>query len=168
MGDSELSGSSLLCVAQYWRGLNSDGVPMPLHWALFALDGATPESLAKSSGGKPEDDGQNDHYGTCYEAIGNIDTFEYSCKSDEIMEILAQNYRGCLCIGEIDAPKVAQLKDLLATVRVERGNENWNCQNWIYGAITKLKGKGWVKEEVTPSGVKNELEDILQNWGRSN
>ncbi|KAH7927905.1 hypothetical protein BV22DRAFT_1193204 [Leucogyrophana mollusca] len=157
------SGPQLLCVAQYWRGLDSNGQPLPLHWALFALNGATRESLAVSSSAKGAD-GQNDHWGTCYQAIGNIDTFEYSCQELEYMELLAQDYRGCLCVGEIDASDLEEVGKLLEKVSVYRGREDWNCQNWVYGALEKLKRNGWVREEVTPNGVKNELNDVLERW----
>ncbi|KAF9237644.1 hypothetical protein BU15DRAFT_63033 [Melanogaster broomeanus] len=135
---------------------------MPLHWALFLIPNATTQSLDASSSGT-ESAAQVDHWGTCYQAIGNIDTFAYS-SDHECMEILADEYRGCLPLGEIDISRCDEVELLMRQVSVYRGREDWNCQNWVLGAVEKLKAKGLVTPNVTPNGIRNELEDILRNW----
>ncbi|OJA16404.1 hypothetical protein AZE42_05505 [Rhizopogon vesiculosus] len=151
-----------LCVAQYWRGYDSNGRRMPLHWALFAISNADPDSIKASSSGQEHAD-QVDHWGTCFQAIGNIDTFTYSCTEDECMEILAEGYRGCLLVGNIDSFS-PDVDTLLQRVTVWRGREDWNCQNWVLGALERLKACNYVASNVTADGVRNELEDILKNW----
>lgn len=161
--DSGLSERRTLCVAQYWRGHDSNGNRMPLHWALFAISNANPDSIKASSSGKEHSD-QVDHWGTCYQAIGNIDTFTYSCIEDECMEILAEGYRGCLVVGEIDVNSEKEIGTLLQQVTVYRGRENWNCQNWVLAALERLKASNHIASTVSRDGVRNELEDILNDW----
>ncbi|KIJ62758.1 hypothetical protein HYDPIDRAFT_113850 [Hydnomerulius pinastri MD-312] len=152
-----------LCVAQYHRGHSFDGQQMPLHWALFLLPNATPESLRSSSSGKESAD-QVDHWGTCYQAIGNSDTFAFSRTEDECMEILTQEYRGCLSLGEIDPKRREEVDPLVQRVPVYRQRRDWNCQNWVLAAVDRLKASELVGENVTSSGVRNDLEDILRAW----
>ncbi|KAG0705719.1 hypothetical protein DFH29DRAFT_799598 [Suillus ampliporus] len=146
--DGVLSEQRTICVAQYWRGLDSNGQRMPLHWALFAISNAN----------------QVDHWGTCYQAIGNTDTFTYSCMEDECMEILADGYRGCLVVGKIDSFPAEAIDTLLKQVTVYRGRENWNCQNWVLAALERLKCCNYVASSVSRDAVRHELEDILNNW----
>ncbi|KAF9223448.1 hypothetical protein BS17DRAFT_781878 [Gyrodon lividus] len=152
-----------LCIAHYWRGYSSDGLRMPLHWALFLISNATPQSLGASSCGRESAD-EVDHWGTCYQAIGNIDTFAYSQTDDECMEILAGQYRGCLPLGDVDVSRIDELGPLMRQVRVYRGRQDWNCQNWVLGAVEKLKVHGFVASNVTENGIRNELEDVLREW----
>ncbi|KAH7884689.1 hypothetical protein F5I97DRAFT_1488063 [Phlebopus sp. FC_14] len=163
MSDAAATQTQTLCVAHYWRGHAFDGQRLPLHWALFLISNATPESLRESSSGKESAD-EVDHWGTCYQAIGNIDTFAYSRTDDECMEILADEYRGCLPLGDIDNSRLEEVDSLLQQVAVYRAREDWNCQNWVLAALDKLKSKGLVAPNVTPNGVRNELEDILRAW----
>jgi len=151
-----------LCVAQYWRGYDSNGRRMPLHWALFAISNADPDSIKASSIGKQQAD-QVDHWGTCYQAVGNIDTFSYSCTEDECMEILVGGYRGCLAVGQLDSFST-EVDTLLQRVTVHRGRDDWNCQDWVLAALERLKACGYVASNITGNGVRNELEDILTNW----
>jgi hypothetical protein len=116
------SDARTLCVAQYWRGYDSNGRRMPLHWALFAISNASLDSIEASSSGKEHAD-QVDHWGTCYQAIGNIDTFAYSCSEDECMEIHAEGYRGCLVVGQIDSFS-AEVDASLQRVTVFRSRED--------------------------------------------
>ncbi|KAF8842087.1 hypothetical protein BDN67DRAFT_948373 [Paxillus ammoniavirescens] len=155
-------GTLKLCVAHYWRGYSFDGQRLPLHWALFLISNATPQSLGESKSGRESADGAN-HLGTCYQAIGNIDTFAYS-ETEECMEILAEEYRGCLPLGDINASRLVEVAVLMQQVRVHRGREDWNCQNWVLAAVEKLKAKGLVALDVTANGIRNELEDILREW----
>jgi hypothetical protein len=104
-----------------------------------------------------------DHWGTCYQAIGNIDTFAYSCTEDECMEILAEGYRGCLVVGQVDSFS-AEVDALLQRITVFRSREDWNCQNWVLAALERLKAFNYVASNVSDNGVRNELEDILTNW----
>ncbi|KAG1747152.1 uncharacterized protein EDB91DRAFT_72056 [Suillus paluster] len=161
--DSVLSEQRTLCVAQYWRGYDSNGQRMPLHWALFAISNASPDSLRATSSGKEQAD-QVDHWGTCYQAVGNIDTFTYSCMEDECMEILAEGYRGCLVVGKIDSFSAEEINTLLQQVTVYRGRENWNCQNWVLAALERLKSCNYVASCVSRDAVRSELEDILHDW----
>lgn len=157
-----ISDTRILCVAQYWRGYDSNGCRMPLHWALFAISNADSDSIQASSSGKEQAD-QVDHWGACYQVIGNIDTFTYSCTEDECMEILAEGYRGSLVVGKIDSC-LAEMEKLLQRVTVCRGREDWNCQNWVLSALEKLKACNYVARNISGNGVRNELEDILTNW----
>ncbi|KAG1905562.1 uncharacterized protein F5891DRAFT_694665 [Suillus fuscotomentosus] len=141
--DSGLSEKRTLCVAQYWRGHDSNA----------------------SSSGKEHSD-QVDHWGTCYQAIGNIDTLTYSCIEDECMEILAEGYRGCLAVGEIDVFSEKEIGALLRQVTVYRGRENWNCQNWVLAALERLKASNHIASNISRDGVRNELEDIPKRLDR--
>ncbi|KAJ8589542.1 hypothetical protein M405DRAFT_817844 [Rhizopogon salebrosus TDB-379] len=120
------------------------------------------DSIEASSSGKECAD-QVDHWGTCYQAIGNTDTFAYSCTEDECMEILAEGYRGCLVVGQIDSFS-AEMDASLQRVTVFRRREDWNCQNWVLAALERLKAFNYVASNVSANGVRNELEDILTNW----
>lgn len=144
-----------LCIAQYWRGRDSNGRALPLHWALFAISNLTPEPLATNRASD-----LHEHLGMCFQAIGNIVNFEYSC-TEECVEVLADEYRGCLLIGEGD---LTVIEDLIKRVQVYRGREDWNCQNWVLGAVEKLKQKGYVGENVTANAIRHELDEMWRNW----
>ena len=159
----QLAEARTLCVAQYWRGYDFNGRRMPLHWALFAISNANPDSIKASSAGK-EHAIQVDHWGTCYQAIGNIDTFAYSYIEDECMEILVEGYRGCLVVGKIDSFSEKGIDTLLRRVTVYRGRANWNCQDWVLAALERLKACDYVASTISSNGVRNELEDILNDW----
>jgi len=152
---TESSETRKLCIAQYWRGRDGNGRVLPLHWALFAISNLTPEPLATS---RATD--LHDHLGVCFQAIGNMVNFEYSC-TEECVEVLADEYRGCLLIGEGD---YAVVEDLVKRVQVYRGREDWNCQNWVLGAVEKLKRRGCVGENVTANAIRHELDEMWKNW----
>lgn len=152
-----------LCVAHYWRGHASDGQRLPLHWALFLVSNTTLQSLSASSSGR-ETAEQVDHWGTCYQAIGNIDTFTYSRTEYECMEILADAYRGCLPLGDIDPARSTQVERLMQQVVVHRGREDWNCQNWVLAAVDKLKANGLLPPHVSSDRIRSGLEDLLHKW----
>lgn len=152
-----------LCVAHYWRGRASDGQRKPLHWALFLISNATPESLSRSSTGRDASE-QVDHWGTCYQAIGNINTFAYSQTELECMEILADAYRGCLPLCNISLDRVPEAEHLMQQVPVYRGREDWNCQNWVLAAVDMLKGDGLLPPHVSSDRIRSGLEDILRKW----
>lgn len=80
------------------------------------------------------------------------------------MEILAEGYRGCLVVGEIDVFSEKEIGTLLQQVTVYRGRENWNCQNWVLAALERLKASNHIASNVSRDGVRNELEDILNDW----
>lgn len=152
-----------LCVAHYWRGHASDGQRLPLHWALFLVSNTTLQSLSASSSGREAAE-QVDHWGTCYQAIGNIDTFTYSRTEYECMEILADAYRGCLPLGDIDPARSTQVERLMQQVVVHRGREDWNCQNWVLAAVDKLKANGLLPPHVSSDRIRSGLEDLLHKW----
>lgn len=152
-----------LCVAHYWRGRSSDGQRNPLHWALFLISNATPESLSTSSAGREAAE-QVDHWGTCYQAIGNIDTFAYSRTEYECMEILADAYRGCLPLANVELARLAEAEHLMQQVIVHRGREDWNCQNWVLAAVDKLKANGVLPPHISSDRIRSGLEDVLRKW----
>jgi len=102
----------------------------------------------------------HDHLGVCFQAIGNMVNFEYSC-TEECVEVLADEYRGCLLIVEGDYVVV---EDLVKRVQVYRGREDWNCQNWVLGAVEKLKRRGYVGENITANAIRHELDEMWKNW----
>jgi len=147
-----------LCVAQYWRGRDGNGSAFPLHWALFAISNLTPEPLAFN---KSSD--LYEHLGICFQVTGNTINFQFSC-TEECMEVLADEYRGCLHVGDAKEEELSAVKDILSRVQVYRGREDWNCQNWVLAAVERLKQWGCVSANVTANGIRNELEDMWQNW----
>ncbi|KAF8135011.1 hypothetical protein EV363DRAFT_1429691 [Boletus edulis] len=142
-----------LCVAHYWRGRSSDGQRFPLHWALFLISNATHQSLSASSAGREAAD-QIDHWGTCYQAIGNSDTFTYSRTEYECMEILANAYRGY----QDEAERLMQQVD------IHRNREDWNCQSWVLAAVEKLKANGLLPPHISSDRIRSGLEDVLRKW----
>lgn len=152
-----------LCVAHYWRGRSSDGQRLPLHWALFLISNATTVSLRFSSSGKEAAE-EVDHWGTCFQAIGNIDTFTYSRTEYECMEILADAYRGCLPLGNIDLARSSEAERLMQQVVIHRGREDWNCQNWVLSAVDKLKANGILPPHVSSDLIRSGLEEVLRKW----
>lgn len=147
-----------LCIAQYWRGHHSNGSALPLHWALFAISNLTPEPLAFN---KSSD--LHEHLGTCFQVIGNTINYEFSC-TEECMEVLADEYRGCLHVGNVIEEELSVVKDILSRVQVYRHREDWNCQNWVLAAVERLKQNGSISANVTANGIRNELEDMWRHW----
>jgi hypothetical protein len=160
--DLSLNSTRSLCVAQYWRGRDSNGQPLPLHWALFAIWNGTTDSLSSA-----QYSAANDHWGTCYQAIGNSDTFTYSRTVDECMEILADEYRGCLVVGEVNGGDLEEIEKGLENITIYRHRIDWNCQNWVLAALERLKVRGCVGTNVTANGLRNELRDMWETWGES-
>lgn len=80
------------------------------------------------------------------------------------MEILADAYRGCLPLGNIDLARSAEVERLTQQVVVHRGREDWNCQSWVLAAVDKLKANGLLPPHVSSEDIRGRLEDVLRKW----
>jgi len=78
--------------------------------------------------------------------------------------VLADEYRGCVHVGNAKEEELPMIKDVLSRVQVYRGREDWNCQNWVLSAVERLKQCGCICGNVTGNAIRNELEQIWQNW----
>lgn len=80
------------------------------------------------------------------------------------MEILADAYRGCLPLGNIDLARSPEAERLMQQVAVHRGKEDWNCQSWVLAAVAKLRAEALLPPHVSSDHIRSGLEDILRKW----
>ncbi|EED78422.1 predicted protein [Postia placenta Mad-698-R] len=145
-GSSE-DASYELNITQSWRGRDYQGGLMPLHWAITVK--------TASIDGKP--------VGNVYNAAGNIDSFMY----DAPVNVLLQdaNWRGNLKICSIPQTYLPELTRLFSEVPVERYNPDWNCQNWVWGAVHALRESGHeALKGFSMRDLRSKMLELLDSW----
>jgi|ERR1700722_15347614 len=77
-----------------------------------------------------------------YQITGSTNTYEF--KEPEEIEILkSQTYLGRVQVGAIDTAKQGRLLAVLKNVPIQRGDLQWNCQNWIVESLKALQEDGF-------------------------
>ncbi|KAI0724443.1 hypothetical protein C8T65DRAFT_714592 [Cerioporus squamosus] len=115
----------VLRVTQWWRGKDSEGNLMPLHWALTCDTSGT-------------DNGQTSNV---YNAAGNIDTFCYEAEMN--VPIRHDGWRGSLIVGRIPLASLNQFEHILSQIPTTRHDPSWNCQNWVCLSLRELRQAGF-------------------------
>ncbi|CCM00935.1 uncharacterized protein FIBRA_02982 [Fibroporia radiculosa] len=140
-------GVYTLQVTQSWRGKDAYGNIFPLHWALTIR--------TSGSDARP--------IGKIYNAAGNIDTFFYETLSDA--PLTNSNWRGDLKVGNIPADALPAMERILeGEVPVVRNNYNWNCQNWVWSALRRLRQKGFNISPTTWDSLVSDMNSLLDAW----
>jgi len=140
----ENTDSYVLHVAQKWRGEDSMGKRLPLHWAL----------TIKTAGSD---------IGNIYNAAGNIDTFHYEALTNTPLKDV--NYRGSLLVGTIPRESLPEVEQLLSQVPVIRHDYNWNCQNWVWSGIRELRKAGYpIKPFMTWHELVIDMDRLVDDW----
>jgi hypothetical protein len=152
----------MLCIAQYWRVKRLDVDIKPIRWALFALWNGNAQSWSHARASD-----ELDHWGTCYQITGNQVTYAYSRTTDECMEILWDDYRGCLLLGEVKEENIEAMEKVLEKVPVHRHRSDWNCTDWVLAALDILKAEEYITKDIASDWVRREMEDLFRNWGTS-
>jgi len=140
------SDQYILNVTQSWRGKDSTGKVLPLHWALTIRTAGT--------GSNP--------YGNIYNAAGNIDTFYYEVLHD--VPLTNANWRGDLPVGTIKKEDLSRVEEILSTVPTVRHDFKWNCQNWIWAALRELRYSNISIETLTWERLRSKMDDLLEAW----
>jgi hypothetical protein len=125
-------------VVQYYRG------DLPWHWAVM---------LRYSY-----DENEKCTTGLAYHAIGNMDTFRYNGGFVPTELETSADYRGYVEVGTLHEKDLDRFNELMETVPVLRNQDNWNCQNWVMGAIRKMQLEGWVGTHVTTRWICERFE----------
>ncbi|OBZ79746.1 hypothetical protein A0H81_00694 [Grifola frondosa] len=136
-----------LQVTQTWRGKNSDGSILPLHWAITLRTGGS----------------DNNPIGNRYNAIGNIDTFAYEKETNAI--IRNDNWRGSFDVGSISVDRIPEMESILSQLPIIRQDPNWNCQNWVWSGLRELRWLGFaIRPRLTLKVLQNGLLGLLEDW----
>lgn len=137
-----------LQVTQLWRGRDSRGQILPLHWEISVQISGT----------------NRDPRGNVYQIIGGTDSFVYDKQPNKGIQA-SQNWRGTFTVGSIPRRKLVGVERILSSLPITRHNPDWNCQNWVWEALRKLKGLGFdINPNLTWMGLRNEMADLLEAW----
>ncbi len=147
MGEANSPNQFVLRVTQWWRGKDSEGNLMPLHWAL----------TCDTSGS------DNIQAGNVYNAAGNIDTFCYEAERN--VPIRHDGWRGSLVVGRIPVASLSQFERILSQIPVTRHDPCWNCQNWVWLSLCKLRQAGFaVDPDLTMARLRGDMFGLLDAW----
>jgi len=136
-----------LYLTQTWRGKDSEGKVLPLHWAL----------TVKISGTDDEP------VGNLYNAAGNIDTFFYERLTG--ISLRNPNWRGSLLVCTFPEDQLLVLEEIMSETPVIRLDYNWNCQNWVWTSLRGLRHAGFeVRPNMTWAGLRTEMDALLEAW----
>ncbi|GBE78380.1 hypothetical protein BKA93DRAFT_808649 [Sparassis latifolia] len=139
--------TSSLQVTQVWRGTDSEGNILPLHWALVV----------------PTSGPDSDPVGNLYNAAGNIDTFHY----EELTNVSLKNinWRGSLVVCNFPTDALHVVESILRRTPVVRHDYGWNCQNWVWACLRQLRRSGFdVRPKITWEGLRAEMFKLLEAW----
>jgi len=141
------ANSYVLQVTQSWRGKDSQGKILPLHWAITVKTEGTDEAPV----------------GNIYNAAGNIDTFYY--ESSFNVPLKNANWRGALEVGLVPHDGLSNVEQILSQVAVVRHDFNWNCQNWVWASLRELRHSGYeIKANLTWEDLVSEMGGLLEAW----
>ncbi|KAI0824262.1 hypothetical protein BC628DRAFT_1411178 [Trametes gibbosa] len=144
---AEGNSQIVLEVTQVWRGKDSEGNDLPLHWALTFKTGGTDD--------RP--------IGNCYNAAGNIDTYCYEAERE--ITLRNDNWRGSLPVGRIPAESLAKFEHILSQIPITRHDTAWNCQNWVWASLRELRHAGFSIEPILSwQRLRGDMFDLLEAW----
>ncbi|KAI0932315.1 hypothetical protein AcW1_000523 [Taiwanofungus camphoratus] len=142
-----MADSYVLQVTQSWRGRDSKGQILPLHWAI----------TVKTAGS------DNTPIGMVYNAAGNIDTFFYETVAN--VSLKNTNWRGALTVGSLPKEILPNVERVFSQVPIVRHDYNWNCQNWVWASLRELRQLGYpIKPNLTWEVLRAEMNDLLDAW----
>lgn len=136
----------VLHVTQSWRGQDSLGKIMPLHWAITLQTAGTDTAPV----------------GNIYNAAGNIDTFYYDVSHN--VPLVNANWRGSLAVATIRKIDLAKVEKVFSRIPTFRHDFNWNCQNWVWTALRELRQAGFPVETLTWESLHTNMDDLLEAW----
>ena len=100
-----------------------------------------------------------------FQLKGNYDTFHYDYSHITNRFLESSSVRGGIQIGDIRSDALLWLKEKLEEVQVIRHNPDFDCQNWVLGAIQLLKEVGdIIYSGITEEGVRQELQKEEERW----
>ncbi|TFY66896.1 hypothetical protein EVG20_g4197 [Dentipellis fragilis] len=135
-------------VTQLWRGRDSRGHILPLHWEITLCTSGT----------------YRNPKGNVYQLIGGTDSFTFDRQANKSIRA-SQNWRGTFAVGYIPKHKLRGVEYILSNVPITRHDPAWNCQNWVWEALRKLKILGFeIHADLTWTGLQNEMADLLEAW----
>ncbi|TBU48385.1 hypothetical protein BD309DRAFT_997666 [Dichomitus squalens] len=144
---SDHNSQIVLYVTQWWRGKDSEGKILPLHWALTFNTSGSDE--------RPR--------GNVYNAAGNIDTLRY--EAERGVPIRHDLWRGSLAVGRIPVESLDQFEKILSQNPVIRHDPEWNCQNWAWTALRELRHQGFAIEyNLTLHKLRMDMFELLEAW----
>ncbi|KAH9835646.1 uncharacterized protein C8Q71DRAFT_89583 [Rhodofomes roseus] len=136
----------VLKITQSWRGKDSTGKVLPLHWAITVKTDGT----------------EGDPTGNIYNAAGNIDTFSYEVIHD--VPLTNANWRGDLPVATINKEDLPKVEEIFADVPTVRHDYKWNCQNWVWAALRELRSNGFTIRTLTWDSLRANMDDLLEAW----
>ena len=144
---SDHNSQIVLRVTQWWRGKDSEGKILPLHWALtFKTSGSDERPV-----------------GNIYNAAGNIDTFCYEAQRN--IPIRHDLWRGSLAVGRIPVESLDHFEHILSQNPIVRHDPEWNCQNRVWAALRELRQMGFAIEyNLTWAKLRIDMLELLEAW----
>ncbi|KAI0639310.1 hypothetical protein C8Q77DRAFT_1080509 [Trametes polyzona] len=144
---AEGNSQIVLEVTQMWRGKDSEGNDLPLHWALTFKTAGTDD--------RP--------IGNCYNAAGSTDTYRYEVERD--VPLRNENWRGSLPVGRIPAESLPKFERILSQIPITRADPSWNCQNWVWASLRELRHAGFSIEPILSwPRLRDGMFDLLEAW----
>lgn len=101
-----------------------------------------------------------------YEVRGNQDSFTYITERVGRFS-RSPMFRGGYLVGYIPNNKAAAwLDQQLCAVSVNRGNDNWDCQNWVMDSLRMLKKthQGVITQDISEDTIRRELSEEDDRW----
>ena len=133
-------------VVQFWRGEIVPGRPLPLHWAIIVRTDAD--------------------RGNCHEIVGDKHTYATQDRFDiPVNWERHKDWRGAHVVGYVSPDRLNDFLNHIALVPVVRERWTWNCQNWVYDALTGLNQPDlYTDVNMTFGALQTQMCCLLEAW----